>query len=71
MLKLYMLNPLAVIFQSFKHAAINHDTPSAGALLGSSALVLIPIAIVLVIFVSVCIRSTGSRRASPRICSGQ
>ena len=26
---LYMLNPLAVIFQQFRHAFINHATPSA------------------------------------------
>ena len=32
-----MLNPLAVIFQQFRHAFITHATPSAGALLGSMA----------------------------------
>ena len=29
LLHLYMLNPLAVIFQQFRHAFINHATPSA------------------------------------------
>jgi ABC-2 type transport system permease protein len=47
---LYMLNPLAVIFQQFKHAALNHATPSVGALLGSQVAILIPIGIVLAVF---------------------
>jgi ABC-2 type transport system permease protein len=47
---LFMLNPLAVVFQQFRHAVINHATPSAGALLGSMTQLLIPIAIVLAIF---------------------
>ena len=37
LLHVYMLNPLAVIFQQFRHAFITHATPSAGALLGSTA----------------------------------
>jgi ABC-2 type transport system permease protein len=48
---LYMLNPLAVIFQQFRHAFITHATPSAGALLGSMAALLQPLAIILAIFV--------------------
>ena len=40
----YMLNPLAVIFQQFRHAFINHATPGAAAVLGSKAALLIPIA---------------------------
>jgi ABC-2 type transport system permease protein len=51
LLHVYMLNPLAVIFQQFKHAFINHATPSVSALLGSQAAVLVPIGIVLAIFV--------------------
>lgn len=47
---IYMLNPLAVIFQQFRHAFITHATPSAGALLGSMAQLAEPIAIVLAIF---------------------
>ena len=50
LLHIYMLNPLAVIFEQFKHAFINHATPSASTLLGSKAALLVPIAIVLVIF---------------------
>jgi ABC-2 type transport system permease protein len=48
---LYMLNPLAVIFQQFRHAYITHATPSAGALLGSKLALLEPLGIVLAIFV--------------------
>jgi ABC-2 type transport system permease protein len=51
LMHLYMLNPLAVIFQQFRHAFITHATPSAGALLGSMAALLEPLAIVLAIFV--------------------
>ena len=32
-----MLNPLAVVFQQFRHAMITHATPSAGEALGSWA----------------------------------
>ena len=48
---LYMLNPLAVIFQQFRHAMVTHATPSAGQALGSWAALLEPLAIVLGIFV--------------------
>jgi ABC-2 type transport system permease protein len=47
----YMLNPLAVIFQEFRHAFINPATPSAADLLGSYAALLEPLAIVLGVFV--------------------
>jgi ABC-2 type transport system permease protein len=47
----YMLNPLAVIFQQFRHAIITHATPSAGQALGSWAALLEPLAMVLVIFI--------------------
>src|SRR4029077_20445479 len=47
---IYMLNPLAVIFQHFRHAIITHATPSAGQALGSWAALLEPLAMVLVIF---------------------
>ena len=50
-LHLYMLNPLAVVFQQFRHAAINHGTLSAGQALGSWAALLEPLAIVLAFFV--------------------
>jgi ABC-2 type transport system permease protein len=48
---LYMLNPLAVIFQQFRHAIVTHATPSAGEALGSWAALLGPLAIVVAIFV--------------------
>jgi ABC-2 type transport system permease protein len=51
LLHLYMLNPLAVIFQQFRHAFITHATPSAASLLGSTAALIEPIAIVAAIFV--------------------
>jgi ABC-2 type transport system permease protein len=51
LMHLYMLNPLAVIFQQFRHAFINHSTPSAAELLGSPAQLAEPIAIVVIIFV--------------------
>jgi ABC-2 type transport system permease protein len=51
LLHIYMLNPLAVIFQQFRHAFINHATPSAASLLGSTAQLAEPIGIVLVVFV--------------------
>lgn len=47
---LYMLNPLAVVFQQFRHAVITHATPSVGQLLGANAQILEPIALVIVIF---------------------
>jgi ABC-2 type transport system permease protein len=49
-LHLYMLSPLATVFQQFRHAMINHATPGAGVALGGGAAVLEPIAIVAVIF---------------------
>jgi ABC-2 type transport system permease protein len=48
---LYMLNPLAVVFQQFRHAVITHATPGVGKLLGSDAQIAEPVAIVVVIFV--------------------
>lgn len=48
---IYMLNPLAVTFQQFRHAMITHETISAGAALGSWADLLAPLGIVLAIFV--------------------
>jgi ABC-2 type transport system permease protein len=50
-LHVYMLNPLAVIFQQFRHAIITHATPSAGQVLGSWTSLLAPLAIVIAIFV--------------------
>jgi ABC-2 type transport system permease protein len=50
LLKLYMLNPLAVIFQQFKHAFVTHGTPGASHLLGSHLLLAVPVAITIGIF---------------------
>jgi ABC-2 type transport system permease protein len=50
-LHLYMLNPLAVIFQQFRHAIVTHATPSAGQVLGSWSALFGALAIVAVIFV--------------------
>ena len=46
-----MLNPLAVIFQQFRHAFITHATPSAGGAARVDAALVIPIAIVAAVFV--------------------
>jgi ABC-2 type transport system permease protein len=51
LLHLYMLNPLAVIFQQFRYAMITNDTLSAGQALGSTAAWLAPLAIVSGVFV--------------------
>jgi ABC-2 type transport system permease protein len=50
LLHIYMLSPLAVGLQQFRHAMINHATPSAKALLGGPFALLAPIAIVLGVF---------------------
>jgi ABC-2 type transport system permease protein len=50
-LHVYMLNPLAVILQQFRHAMITNASPSAGAVLGSWTGLLGAVAIVAVIFV--------------------
>jgi len=48
---LYMVNPLATVLQQFRHAMINHATPSAASVLGGWLAMLEPIAIVLGVFV--------------------
>jgi ABC-2 type transport system permease protein len=50
LLHLYMLNPLAVIFQQFRHAIVTHATPSAAQAIGSWGALMEPLAIVLVLF---------------------
>jgi ABC-2 type transport system permease protein len=47
---LYMLNPLAVDFQQFRHAMVTHGTPSAGQLLGGWAQLAEPMLLVAVVF---------------------
>ena len=46
---LYMLNPLAVIFQQFRHAMVTPATPSAGQAIGSWGGLVGPLAIVVVV----------------------
>ncbi len=50
-LHIYMLNPLATVFQQFRHAMINHATPAPSVLLGGQLGLLEPIAIVVATFV--------------------
>jgi ABC-2 type transport system permease protein len=63
-LHIYMLNPLAVIFQQFRHAMITNATPSAGEVLGSWSALFGALAIVVVIFV---VGFTVFNRAAARI----
>jgi ABC-2 type transport system permease protein len=49
-LHLYMLNPLADVFQQFRHAIITHGTPSAADVIGGWTALLAPLAIVLGVF---------------------
>ncbi len=48
---LYMLNPLAVAFQEFRHAVINPDTLSAAQASGSWQALLGPLGLVAIVFV--------------------
>ncbi|HEY4450075.1 MAG TPA: ABC transporter permease [Solirubrobacteraceae bacterium] len=50
LLHLYMLNPLAVVFQQFRHAMVTHATISVDGALGGWVAVLEPLAIVVAIF---------------------
>jgi ABC-2 type transport system permease protein len=50
MYHLYTLNPLAMIFQEFRHAMINSATLSAGQALGSWVAILEPLSFVLAVF---------------------
>jgi ABC-2 type transport system permease protein len=49
-LHVYMLNPLAVVFQQFRHAIVTQATPSAGEALGSWTGLIWPLAIVAGVF---------------------
>jgi ABC-2 type transport system permease protein len=49
-LHLYMLNPLATVFQQFRHAVITHGTLSADQAIGGWGALLGPLAIVLGVF---------------------
>jgi ABC-2 type transport system permease protein len=47
----YMLSPLAAVFQQFRHAVVNHAAPGASVALGGSLGLLEPLAIVVGVFV--------------------
>ena len=51
LLHVYMFNPLAVIFQQFRHAMITHATPAAEAVIGSWTSLVGALAIVVALFV--------------------
>lgn len=51
LLHVYMLNPLVVVLQQFRHAIVNHAAPQAAVALGGNAQLLEPIAVTLAIFV--------------------
>jgi ABC-2 type transport system permease protein len=46
---LYLINPISTSLQQFRHAIINHLTPSVGSVLGSPIALLEPIAIALAV----------------------
>ena len=50
-LHLYMINPLAVVFQQFRHAMVTHATPSAAAAIGGWAHLALPMGIIAGLFV--------------------
>ena len=51
LLHVYMLSPLATVFQQFRHAIINHATPAVSTVLGGKVVLLAPIGLVVGIFV--------------------
>ena len=57
-----MLNPLAAIVQQFRHAVIDPSAPSTVDVLGSYALLMVPVAIVIA---SVVVGFLVFRRAAP------
>jgi ABC-2 type transport system permease protein len=50
LLHLYMLSPLTTVLQQFRHAVINHASPSASVALGGTLGLLEPIALVVGVF---------------------
>lgn len=50
LLHIYMLSPLATVFQQFRHAVVNHASPGASAALGGGVALLEPLAIVIGVF---------------------
>jgi ABC-2 type transport system permease protein len=64
MLHVYMLNPLAVDFQQFRHAMITHKTLSAAEAIGGWTALLAPLGIVVAIF---AIGFTVFNRSAPMV----
>jgi ABC-2 type transport system permease protein len=62
--RLMMINPLAAIFTEMRHALIDPDAPTAAAMIGGGAWLLIPLGIVLVL---VALSVWVFRRESPRV----
>ncbi len=50
LLHVYMLNPLAVVLQQFRHAVVNPDAYGAGYWIGGTTRLLVPVGIVVAIF---------------------
>ena len=48
--QLYMLNPIAVVLTQMRHAVIDSAAPTAAAEIGSTALLLLPVGLVVVTF---------------------
>ncbi|MGZ4278365.1 MAG: ABC transporter permease, partial [Solirubrobacteraceae bacterium] len=49
--RVLLCNPLAAVVQQARHAVVDHGVPGAGAALGSQALVLVPVTIVIAVLV--------------------
>jgi ABC-2 type transport system permease protein len=50
LLHIYMLSPLAVVLEQFRHAFVTHAAPGAGVALGGTLGLLEPLAIVVAVF---------------------
>jgi ABC-2 type transport system permease protein len=49
--RVYLLNPIATIFQQFRHSIVNPVTPSPGQVFGSPVYLLIPLGFIAFVFV--------------------
>jgi ABC-2 type transport system permease protein len=66
--KLIMLNPLAALVQQFRHAVIDPSAPSTVAVLGSYALLMIPVALAVgVIVIGFVTFQRGARTMAERL----
>ena len=64
LVQVYMGSPLAVVFQQFRHAMINHAAESAGNAIGSPKLLVIPVGITVAIF---CLGFWVFNRTAPHV----